>query len=243
MDKVSIATSSGGLWLALVTHFGAALTALVAGTIALIVAKGGRLHKKSGMIFTYGMIVAGILASGIAAYEGNAGSIFGGFFVVYLVYTAVTTVKPVPFNSRPLDIGLMLMAFVVSALYYWRGVAVWKLPGHADKGVPAGMILFLATVTLLAAVGDLRMLFGDPLRGPRRIARHLWRMCFGLFIATGSFFIGQMKFVPEPIRYTPLMIALGIAPLPILLYWMWRVRLRRKLAGLIVTPERHLITE
>ena len=52
MDKVSIATSSGGLWLALVTHFGSALIALVAGTIALVVAKGSRLHKKSGMVFT-----------------------------------------------------------------------------------------------------------------------------------------------------------------------------------------------
>jgi hypothetical protein len=27
---------------------------------------------------------------------------------------------------------------------------------------------------------------------------------------------------------------LGVAPLLVLLYWMWRVRLRRKLSGLIV---------
>jgi len=235
MDKVTIATSSGFLWLALVTHFGSALIALCAGTVALVVAKGGRLHKKSGMVFSYGMVAAGILASGIAYYEGNKGSVFGGFFVVYLIYTAVTTVKPVSFNTRQLQIGLMLFAFMLSALYYWRGVAVWSLPGHAEKGVPAGMILFLATVTLLAAIGDLRMLLGEPLRGSRRLARHLWRMCFGLFIATGSFFIGQMKFVPAPIRWTPLMFALGIAPLPILLYWMWRVRLRRKLTGMILS--------
>jgi hypothetical protein len=24
-------------------------------------------------------------------------------------------------------------------------------------------------------------------------------MCFGLFVATGSFFLGQMKFIPEPL--------------------------------------------
>ena len=59
-------------------------------------------------------------------------------------------------------------------------------------------------------------------------------MCFALFIATGSFFIGQMKFVPAPIRFMPLLIALGVAPLFALLYWMWRVRLRRQLTGLIV---------
>jgi len=99
------------------------------------------------------------------------------------------------------------------------------------------MILFLGTVCLLAAIGDLRMIREGALRGTRRLARHLWRMCFGLFIATGSFFIGQMKFIPEPIRVVPLLFVLGIAPLPILLYWMWRVRLRRRVSGLIVARE------
>jgi hypothetical protein len=43
-----------------------------------------------------------------------------------------------------------------------------------------------------------------------------------------------MKFLPGPIRYVPLMFALGVAPLFVLFYWMWRVRLRRRLAGLII---------
>ena len=59
-------------------------------------------------------------------------------------------------------------------------------------------------------------------------------MCFALFIATGSFFLGQMKFIPEPIRIVPVISALAVAPLVILLYWMWRVRLRRRLTGIIV---------
>ena len=70
------------------------------------------------------------------------------------------------------------------------------------------------------------MIYEGGLRGTRRLARHLWRMCFGLFVATGSFFIGQMKFIPAPVRVVPLLFALGIAPLVVLLYWMWRVRLR-----------------
>jgi len=79
-----------------------------------------------------------------------------------------------------------------------------------------------------------RMIREGSLRGARRLARHLWRMCFGLFVATGSFFFGQAKFIPAPIRIGPLLSALGIAPLEILLYWMWRVRLRRRLTGLII---------
>jgi membrane protein DedA with SNARE-associated domain len=65
-------------------------------------------------------------------------------------------------------------------------------------------------------------------------------MCFGMFIATGSFFIGQMQVFPKPLRILPLMLALGVAPLGVLLYWMWRVRLRQSLRGLIISKPREV---
>jgi hypothetical protein len=232
VNKITIATSSGALWFFLVTHFGSALVALFAGTVALVVAKGGQLHKKSGMIFVVSMIIAGLLASVISVYAGK--SIVGGIFVCYLIYTATTTVKPLPGSGRRMDIALMIMAFAFGAAMLWDGFVIWGLPGHARGGVPAGMVLFLGTVCTLAAIGDARMIREGGLRGPRRLARHLWRMCFGLFIATGSFFFGQASFIPEPIRIGPVLAVLGVAPLVVLLYWMWRVRLRRKLSGLIV---------
>jgi hypothetical protein len=87
---------------------------------------------------------------------------------------------------------------------------------------------------LLAAIGDLRAIRAGGLRGSRRLARHLWRMCFGLFVATGSFFLGQMKFVPEPVRIVPLLLALAFAPILFLVYWMWRVRWRGRASGIVV---------
>jgi len=235
VDHVTIATSSGLIWLALVSHFAGGLIGLVTGAMALAVAKGGRLHKQSGLVFTIAMIFAGFLASIIGGYEGKTGMVISGFFVVYLIFTAMTTVKSVSWNTRPLQSGLMALAFGFAIFQYWNGARVWQLPGHVYQGVPAGMMFFLATISLLAAIGDARMLRAGTITGTRRLARHLWRMCFGLFIATGSFFLGQMKFIPEPVRYMPLLGALAIAPLVILIYWMWRIRLRRKLAGLIVS--------
>jgi uncharacterized membrane protein len=234
VEKVTIATSSGLLWLGLVSHFGSALIALIAGTIALVVAKGGKLHKKSGMVFTIAMAVTGVLIVPIAAYEGNIGSVVGGILIIYFVYTAMTAVKPMPGSGGVVDVALMTLAFAIAAVSYWYGFVAWSRPHHVLNGVPAAMRLFLATICLLAGLGDARMLRAGGLRGARRLTRHLWRMCFALFIATGSFFIGQMKFVPAPIRYVPLMFALGVAPLFVLFYWMWRVRLRRRLSGLII---------
>jgi uncharacterized membrane protein len=236
VNHVSLATSSGLVWLTIASHFSAGLIALVAGAIALAVAKGGKLHKLSGIVFTFAMIASGALAATLAVIEGKTSMIFGGMFVVYLIFTATTTVKPVSWNKRPLEIALMLFAFSFAAAEYYYGSIVWKLPRHVFNGVPAGMMFFLGTIGLLAAVGDLRMLREGSLRGARRLARHLWRMCFGLFIATGSFFFGQAKFIPAPIRIGPVLAALGVAPLVILLYWMWRVRLRRRLAGITVAP-------
>ncbi len=238
MNHVTIATSFGIVWLMLVCHFGAALIALVAGTIALSVAKGGRLHKRSGLVFTGAMIATGLLAAAISVYEGKSAA--GGAFAAYLVFTAATTVKPLPGAARGLDVALMILAFTLAAVNYADGVVVWQQPGHVFAGVPAGMVFFVATICLLAALGDFRMIRGGALRGTRRLTRHLWRMCFGLFIATGSFFLGQMQFVPAPMRVVPLLLVLAIAPLVLLLYWVGRVGLRGRVSGLIVAESRSI---
>ena len=96
------------------------------------------------------------------------------------------------------------------------------------------MFFFIASVLFLAAAGDVRIMrFGVPRGGPH-LARHLWRMCFALFIAAGSFFSIRervAKILPEPFTTAPM------RALPILLvfgamfYWLWKVRSRRKVAA------------
>ena len=68
------------------------------------------------------------------------------------------------------------------------------------------------------------MLRARALHGWRRIARHLWRMCFALFIASASFFLGQAKVIPAPLRVYPVLIVLALLPLVLMLYWLVRVR-------------------
>jgi hypothetical protein len=89
------------------------------------------------------------------------------------------------------------------------------------------MSFVLAGVLLLAAVGDVRIMrFGSP-KGAPRLARHLWRMCFALFIAAGSFFSMRERvatilpepFTSGPMRALPIVLLFGTV-----LYWRWRVR-------------------
>lgn len=233
MDRVTFATSSGIVWLSLAAHFTAGLVSIVAGAIALAATKGRRLHRRSGSIFTWAMIGLGISAAGIGAYEEQPGQVVAGFLAAYLVFSAMTTVKPFPGIGRRADLVLLVLVLAVAATMIHRGLTEWLDPTVVVVGRPrAAPPLIGGAVFMLAALGDLRALRAGGLRGAQRLARHLWRMCFGLFVATGSFFIGQMKFIPEPVRVVPLLLVLGFAPLPFLFYWLWRVRVR----GLPVRP-------
>lgn len=236
MDRVTFATSSGIVWLALAVHYAAGLVSIVAGTIALSVAKGGRLHKQSGMLFTWAMLVLGLSAAGIGMYENTPSQVFAGLIAAYLVFTAMTTVRPLPGIGQRINVALMVLAFGYSVLSLYGGVNEWLDPSVKVVGRPRVVPpLVIGSVILLAAIGDLRAIRAGGLQGSRRLARHLWRMCFALFVATGSFFLGQMKFIPEPVRILPLVLALAFAPIPFLLYWMWRVSIRHRLSGIIVT--------
>jgi len=236
-ERLTLATSTGLPFLSLAFHVAMGLIALAAGWMALTVRKGGEWHRRSGRIFVYTMIATGITAAGISVYEGKSPG--GGLFTAYFVFTAYTAVKTLPGAGRRVDIALMVLAFAFAASSYQGGFNALGRPGNQINGVPAGMLFFLATVVLLAAIGDFRMIRAGGIQGTRRIARHLWRMCFGLFIASGSFVaqLAQMKFLPEPFRNVTVIVALGAGPLVMLLYWMWRVRLRQNLRGLMTaTP-------
>ena len=58
-------------------------------------------------------------------------------------------------------------------------------------------------------------------------------MCFALFIAALSFFIGQAQVIPKPIRIMPLLALPVLAVLLTMLYWLWRIRVRRSLRGIV----------
>jgi uncharacterized membrane protein len=211
-------------------HVAAGGLALVLGAVALLVKKGGTIHRRSGLLFVYAMLVMGISASIL-------GNVFGGLMTVYFVGTALTTVRPVSPWTRRINVAALTFAVGFALLDIVGGVKAFNSPGRVSStGVPFLMLFFLATVMILAAAGDVRILrFGVPRGGPR-LARHLWRMCFALFIAAGSFFSIRervAKILPEPFTTAPM------RALPILLlfgamfYWLWRVRGRRTLPVLV----------
>src|SRR5258708_22756741 len=155
--------------------------------------------------------------------KNQTGNVFGGMLTIYMVATAWAAGRRTEQGLGILGWGGFLFALAIGILSVLHGAA--KISGRApDNGVPAGMDLFRGSVMLLASVGDLRMLVRGSIAGTQRVSRHLWRMCFGWFIATGSFFLGQQQVFPEAVRRTNLLFVPAILPLVLLLFWLIRVR-------------------
>ena len=214
-------------------HIVAGGLAMVLGAVALVAAKGATLHRKSGLLFVYAMLTMGFSGSILALRLSLTNmNVLGGFMAAYFVVTGLTTVRPASAWTRWLNWTALLVVIALSVIDIALGLKAFSSAGGAINGVPFFMLFFMATITALAAAGDVRMLRLGTLPAAQRLARHLWRMCFALFIAAGSFFSIRervAKILPEPFT-TPFMRALPVLLIFVaMFYWLWRVRVRRML--------------
>ncbi len=216
-------------------HVLAAAIGLVSGFIALYAIKGGTLHRKSGTIFAYAMLVMSL--SGAVMAVGRAGTalnIPAALVTAYLVATSLATVRPPSSRSRRLDRTAMAAAFAIGA-----GSLLVAISGGVRAATAFPLVIF-GVIALFAGEGDRRMIRAGGLEGTSRLRRHLWRMCTALFIAAASFFLGPMRRIPEPLRIP----ALRLIPLVVLMtmvYWLWRYR-RKRSSRNVIGPAQPVLT-
>ncbi|QSX77922.1 DUF2306 domain-containing protein [Agrilutibacter solisilvae] len=210
-------------------HIAGGMVALATGAVAFAVRKGGRVHVQAGIAFAVSMLVLGITAAYLSPLRTPAESPVGGLMVCYFAATgwmAARRRSGVP--GRFEKIACAAVLFIAMAIIA-KGIRLALGPPPAVF-VPPGPIelLVLGSICLLSGLGDLRWILRGTLSAMQRITRHLWRMCFAFFIATGSFFLGQQDILPEAVRGSPILFGLAFAPFGLLLYWLVRVRLSRR---------------
>lgn len=221
----------------LLVHILGGTLGLLSGTAAMFFRKGSPRHVLAGRIFVASMLVmsAGAAYLGIIKHEPN--NVGGGILTFYLILTAWLTARRADGETSKLDGAALLIPLVLGVLTWMNGIRVVRSGATSIDGAPVGMTFFMGSVLLLAAAGDIRMLVRGGLFGAQRIARHLWRMCFGLFIAAGSFFLGGSnrplrllsavgigQHLPQTLFNTGLYLVLSILPLVLLIFWLVRVR-------------------
>ena len=226
-------------------HIVAGALGLLAGFVALYVAKGAWLHRKSGTVFVYTMVVMALVGGLIALVRSKApeGNVPVALLTTYLVITGLTTVRPRPAGSHRLDVGLVLLASATGVTLFAFGALAIASPNGKLHGFPAAPFFIFGGVTLLAIIGDVRMIRSggsQAIRGAPRLARHLWRMSTALLIAALSASVQFGKLIPKPYRVPGLLMLPLLAIVVTMVYWLWRVRVKRSLRGIVSITERRV---
>ena len=206
----------------------------------MIFRKGSRRHVVAGKIFVASMLTMAAAAVYLAILNHEPPNILAGTLTFYLISTAWLTARRKDGETSKLD-WVVLLVPITTGTWTWA-IGLEKLFQHTPPrdGVPLGMNFFMGSVMLLSGAGDVRMLVRGGVFGTQRIARHLWRMCFGLFIASGSFFLGPdnrplrllraaglRRYLSPALFSTALYLALTLLPLLLLIFWLLRVRLKK----------------
>src|ERR1700685_996026 len=186
--------------------------------------KGGTLHRALGNVFTVAMLTLATSAFCLAVLKSQQGNIVGSVGTFYLIGTAWLAGRRGE-RTGPIDWSALFIGLCGAIAAIALAVYTLHTPGGIDKTpAPAGMSFFFGAILLLATAGDIRMLTRGGISGRQRITRHLWRMCYALFIATGSFFLGQQQVFPVFLRGSIFLTIPALLPLPLLIYWFLRVR-------------------
>lgn len=221
---------AGAPW---ILHFAAALllwahiaggtVGILSGWTAIVARKGGKAHRMAGHAFFVSMLFMAGIGGAVAPFlpDAKLTNTTAGVFTFYLVASGWATVRRRAGTVGRFEKAAVVVPFGVAALGLYL---VWLAMQNGKAGAYATIYIFAAFAALAAAC-DLRMIRDGGVIGAARTTRHLWRMTLALFVATGSFFIGQQDNLPEAVQGTvwPVIPVLGVVAL--LVYWLVRMRL------------------
>lgn len=205
-------------------HICGGIAGLFSGAAAIVFRKGSRRHAYAGNVFVVSMVV--LAGSGVilAVMKSQPGNVVGGMLTLYLVATAWLTARRreggIDFwNWVSLAAGAGVTAFAST-----YGIEALRSPTGEVHGYSPGPYFFLGTVALIGGIGDARVLLRGGIDGAQRLVRHLWRMCFALFIASASVFVARANIFPAFMRTTGMLTVLTVLPLALMVFWLVRVR-------------------
>jgi uncharacterized membrane protein len=210
----------------LLLHIASGTLGMLSGFVAAFLRKGSRRHGLAGDVFVISMMSLAATGVYLAALKHQPGNILGGTLTFYLVTTAWLTARRKEAGTKTgiFDWGALLIVLAVTATEVTLGLEAAMSPTGLKYDYPPGPYFFLGSIALLATLGDVRMLVRGGIAGTQRLARHLWRMCFALFIAAASIFLARQQIFPAILQKTGVLVFLSVLPLLLMIFWLVRVR-------------------
>jgi hypothetical protein len=186
-----------------IAHVLTGAVAVAAGAVALGARKGAGVHIGAGRSFAALMAISSALGAwlGLLRWEAFFITFHAGFLAFCLIASSWLAARQSTGRPGWASASVSVLNFVnLAALIALGSIANSTVDGQF-LGFAAEDYFFVAGMAGLAAAGDASLLFRKALSTRHRIARHLWRMCFGFFIAAGSAFTGPgAKAFPEALQ-------------------------------------------
>jgi hypothetical protein len=215
----------------LLLHIASGTLGMLSGFVAAFLRKGSRRHVRAGNVFVVSMMSLGATGVYLAALKHQPGNILGGALTFYLVTTAWLTARRRDAGTGIFDWGALLVVIAVAATEVTLGVEAAMSPTGLKYDYPPWPYFIFGFIALLATIGDIRMLVRGGITGTQRLARHLWRMCFALFIAAASIFLARQQIFPVILQKTGVLIFLSVLPLLLMFFWLFRVHFANAYKG------------
>jgi hypothetical protein len=159
-------------------HIGARVLGPVSGTVAILARKGGRLHRRAGLLFSATMLVLAIFAAYLAvAVPGPIANLFIATLMACFVPTSLLTPRRNEGAAGLAEkLGLALAAALAAALCAPFAILASQLatglPSLFRRAVPfEGTVLIAihvyASVLAIAAAADAKVVLSGGIRGAR----------------------------------------------------------------------------
>lgn len=158
--------------------------ALAGGTIALLTKKGGRFHRKSGLIFFYAMLISALLALIIALIPGHFSPfLFSiGLFSSYFILSGYSSLR---FNRKDFNLRFDL---VLAAILTATGIGMLIYAFILDSNLNIVLLVF-GLAGLIFGIRDFQSFKDRRSLRTKWLQRHIGNMTGGYIAATTAFLV------------------------------------------------------
>ena len=165
-------------------HAGFGGIALLTGGLALLVKKGNALHKKSGKVFFYSMLISAIVAF-IISILPNHESPFLFSIGVFSTYFLLSGYRSLNFRQKEVDIKLdVLIAYIIS--FTGLIMILYPLVLFATLNI---ILLVFGIVGLVFGIRDLKLFKNRERLRESWLKLHVGKMTGGYIAAVSAFFV------------------------------------------------------
>ncbi len=214
----------------MLVHVVAGGIGIISGAVALVVTKGGRVHRTVGNAFFVSMLIMSAIGATASPFlqKPQWSNVFIGALTFYLVATSWMTIRRKEGGVGRFEFTALFVAVSIGVAALIVGTLAIRSPAGLVDGLSYQSAFAFGVIWSLVAIADLRNILRGGVIGAARTLRHLWRMCVPLLIAVTSLFIGQSKVFPQSVRelgvlYVPSLVVLGLS-----VYWIVRLRFTKR---------------